>query len=280
GVIGGAFPYGPRNTLIGVPQTYTDKNGETLIELAPGFDIGYNEIADANRGVDPWVPGKGARINIPSFKVLPNGPHRGIVINLAEMRLYYYLGRRLVISYPVGIGMPGFPTPTGVYRITQKITNPAWHVPAQIRRADPDIPLFVPAGSDNPMGLFALRLSRPTYLIHGTNRTFCVGLRASHGCIRLYNPDMKRLFRLVRKNTPVTIIYQPVKLGVRNGAIYVEAHTDYLHRQPDPLDAIGSELAAAVDPYPIDMKKLKRALRMRTGMPVKISARAGLFPLP
>ena len=277
---GGAFPYSPQNTMIGVPQTYIVKKGESLVGLAPSFDVGYNEITDANPGVDPWVPGRGTRINIPTLKILPNAPHRGIVINLAEMRLYYYLSRRLVITYPVGIGMRSYPTPTGVYRVIQKIANPAWYVPVDIKKADPGLRGFIPPGRGNPMGLFALRLSRPTYLIHGTNRTFCVGLMASHGCIRLYNRDIKRLFRLVREDTPVTIIYQPVKIGIRDGKIYVEAHRDYLHRQPDPLRAIRSEFAAGNDSCPIDMKKLRRALRERTGMPVEISAGAGLFPLP
>ncbi len=267
---GGAYPYGPRDTVIGAPQTYTIRDDESLIELAPEFDVGYNEITDANPGVDPWVPDKGTIIKIPTFRVLPNAPHRGIVINLAEMRLYYYLSSRLVITYPIGIGMQGFNTPPGVYRVIQKIRDPAWYVPPSIRKQDPELPPVLPPGKDNPMGRFALRLSRPTYLIHGTNRPFCVGLRASHGCIRLYNADIAQLFRLVRENTQVTIVYQPVKVGVRDGLIYVEAHRDYLHREPDPLEVIGSRPRVENNFHPIDMKKLRRALKERTGMPVAI----------
>ncbi len=266
----GAYPYGPGDTVIGTPRTHTIKKRDTLIELAPKFDVGYNEITDANPGVDPWVPDPGTVINIPAFRVLPNAPHCGIVVNLAEMRLYYYLGGRLVITYPIGIGMQGFGTPAGVYRVVQKIRNPAWNVPPDIRKQDPELPPVIPPGNNNPMGHFALRLTRPTYLIHGTNKPFCVGLRASHGCIRLYNRDIAQLFRLVRENTPVTIIYQPVKVGVRNGVIYVEAHRDYLHREPDPLDVIGSRQMVENSFHTIDMRKLRRALKERTGMPVAI----------
>ena len=271
-IMSGAYPYGPKDTLIGMPETHTIKKDESLIELAPEFDVGYNEIADANPAVDPWVPDKGTIVNIPTFRVLPNAPRRGIVINLAEMRLYFYFSKlHLVISYPIGIGMQGFSTPVGVFRISQKIRNPAWHVPPSIREQDPELPRIMPPGADNPMGRFAMRLSLPAYLIHGTNRPFCVGLRASHGCIRLYNRDIRRLFHLVRENTPVTIVYQPVKVGVRSGVVYIEAHRDYLHRGGNPMDVVGSRLEGRHDFHAIDMKKIGLALKERTGMPVAIS---------
>ena len=269
-----AFPFSPQNTLIGAVRWHVIKNDESLIELAPEYDVGYNEIADANPGVNVWVPGNGRVVRIPSLKMLPDAPYRGIVVNVAEMRLYYYIkknNRTFVLTFPIGIGMEGFNTPPGVYRIVQKIKNPSWYVPDSIRKADPELPPFIPAGRDNPMGRFALRLSRPTYLIHGTNKPFCVGRMASHGCIRLYGRDIKQLFEMVPVNTPVTIIYQPVKVGVRDGDIYVEAHKDYLHKGEDPYDAIARWLLLMKNYHPIDGKKLRKTLKERTGIPVNIT---------
>ena len=263
-----------RNTLIGVLRTHVIRNDESLIELAPEYDVGYNEITDANPGVDPWLPGNGTVVKIPTLKILPDAPYRGIVVNVAEMRLYYYTKRKghtVVFTYPIGIGMEGFNTPPGIYRIVQKIKDPAWYIPDDIRKQDPQLPPYIPPGRNNPMGRFALRLSRPTYLIHGTNKPFCVGRMASHGCMRLYNRDIKQLFAMVPVNTPVRIIYQPVKVGVRNGGIYVEAHRDYLHRGGDPYDVIARWLLLKGNYQSIDAKKLRKALKKRTGIPVNVT---------
>ncbi len=281
------FLFSPQNTLIGAMHTHVIKGDESLVELAPRYDVGYNEITDANPHVDPWVPDKGTVLRIPGLKVLPDAPHKGIVVNIAEMRLYYYFKNKglkdkkdkknlSVVTFPIGIGMEGFGTPPGTYRVVQKIKNPAWYVPASIRKQDPELPLFIPPGPDNPMGRFALRLSRPTYLIHGTNRPFCVGLRASHGCIRLYGRDIEQLFDMVPEGTLVTIIYQPVKVGVRNGDIYVEAHRDYLKREEDPYDAIARWLLLWQNYHPINGKVLRLVLKERTGIPVDITEHPGI----
>lgn len=271
-----AFPVSEKNgnTLIGTLLTHVIRNCESLIGLARAYDVGYNEITGANPGVDPWLPRPGTVIKIPSLKILPDAPYRGIVVNVAEMRLYYYVrkkGRLTVYTYPVGIGMEGFNTPPGAYRVVQKIKNPAWYVPANIRQEDPQLPPYIPPGRNNPMGLFALRLSRPTYLIHGTNKPFCVGRMASHGCMRLYNRDIKQLFAMVPVNTPVRIIYQTVKVGERNGDIYVEAHKDYLHKEEDPYEVIARWVLLNWNYHPIDGKKLREVLKDRTGIPVDIT---------
>lgn len=269
-----AFTFSLKNTLIGAMRTHVIRNNESLIELAREYDVGYNEITDANPGVDHWLPDNGTLIKIPYLKVLPNAPYRGIVVNVAEMRLYYYTernGHPVVFTYPIGIGMEGYNTPPGVYRVVQKIKNPAWYVPADIKKQDPQLPPYIPPGRNNPMGLFALRLSRPTYLIHGTNKPFCVGRMASHGCMRLYNRDIKQLFVMVPVGTPVTIVYQPVKVGERDGDIFVEVHKDYLHRGGDPYEAIAKWLLLKKNPRPIDGKKLREALKERTGIPVDIT---------
>ncbi len=266
--------FSSQNTLIGAVGLHVIKDDESLIELAPVYDVGYNEITQANPRTDPWVPDEGAVIKIPSSKVLPDAPYRGIVINLAEMRLYFYLKDgpyTSVLTFPIGVGMEGFATPPGNYRIVQKIKNPFWYVPVSIRKEDRQLPAFIRPGPDNPMGRFALRLSIPTYLIHGTNKPFCVGRRASHGCLRLYDVDIRQLFESVRINTPVKIIYQPVKVGVRNGHIYVEAHKDYLKRGENPYELIARWLLYKRNFHQIDGKKLRKALKERTGLPVDIT---------
>ncbi|MDA8155677.1 MAG: L,D-transpeptidase family protein [Actinomycetota bacterium] len=284
GATTGSWAFDSENTVIGFPRTYVIKGGESLVELAPEFDVGYSEIVEANPGVDPWVPGRGTVINIPSFKVLPNAPPEGIVINLAEMRLYYYFKPQdkrkngmfqdddlRIISFPVGIGMEGFNTPIGEFYVQQKIKDPAWYVPESIRKEHPELQAEVPPGTDNPLGPYALRLSDPSYLIHGTNRPFGIGRMASHGCIRMYNKDIKRLFNMVHRGTPVNIIYQPVKVGRKDGNIYLEVHRDYLLKLRNPGSVINARLDALVNFLPVNKKLLRQTLKNKTGMPVMIT---------
>jgi L,D-transpeptidase ErfK/SrfK len=168
-------------------------------------------------------------VNLPTQFILPPGPREGIVINLAELRLYYYPpGEGRVITHPLGIGREGWSTPTGEFKITTKTPNPTWRPPETIRaehaaNGDP-LPEVVPPGPDNPLGAYAMRLSNPQYLIHGTNRPWGVGMRVSHGCIRLYPEDIKTLFPQVAKGTPVRIINAPYKAGWLNGMLFIEAH--------------------------------------------------------
>lgn len=189
--------------------------------------MGYNEITAANPGVDPFDPEEGIRVTIPGQWILPDVPRRrGIVINLAEMRLYDFHARNrdLVETFPVGIGDEGWDTPVGSYRIIEKIVNPAWYVPASIRAQKPELPAIVPPGPDNPLGTHALRLSIGTVLIHGTDRPYGIGRRVSHGCIHLYPEDIIKLFRKVKIGTEVTIIRQQVKAALVDGRVLVEIH--------------------------------------------------------
>lgn len=224
------FPYAPSETVEGTVITHKVNHGESLIELARKFGLGYNEIVDANPGLDPFVPGDGIVVTVPTSWILPDAESpEGIFINLSEFRLYYFFGQngsRYVETFPIGIGSEGHYTPLGVFKVIEKIVNPAWHVPESIRLEKPELPLVVPPGPDNPLGTHALRLSDPTILMHGTNRPFAVGRMASHGCIRLYPEDIPRLFTLAPKGVRVTIVRQPIKVGVKDKRIYMEVHSD------------------------------------------------------
>jgi L,D-transpeptidase ErfK/SrfK len=213
--------------IIGSNRTYEIKPNDSLIELARQFGLGYNEIVGANPGVDPILPEPGTEAIIPAQWIVPDIPRReGIVINISEMRLYYFPPRHpdRVFTYPIGIGDDGWETPAGTFRIIEKIVNPAWHVPKSIQRQRPGLPVLVPAGPDNPLGSHALRLSNRNVLIHGTDRPFGIGRKVSHGCIHLYPEDIPKLFKQTRIGTKVTIVYQPVKVAVVDGRVLVEVH--------------------------------------------------------
>jgi len=211
---------------------YTHKD-DTLLDIARQFDIGYREIASANQNLDVWLPGENQRVLVPNKFILPDAPHKGIVINLAEMRLYYYPKTKAgqvqqVITHPIGIGRQGWTTPIGKGRIIQKKKDPTWTPPASIlaehlEKGDP-LPKVVPAGPDNPLGAYAMRLSLPGYLLHGTNRPFGVGMRVSHGCIRLFPEDIEHLFGIVPVDTSVEILYQPYKAALEGDVLHLEVH--------------------------------------------------------
>jgi L,D-transpeptidase ErfK/SrfK len=206
---------------------------DTLADIARRFDLGYGEIIAANPGVDPWLPGKGTRILLPTQFILPDSPREGLVLNLSAMRLFYYPEpgpgeMPVVITHPIGIGRQGWATPKGLTRIVSKAVKPSWIVPASIRAehralGDP-LPAVVPAGPDNPLGDFALRLGMPSYLLHGTNKPYGIGMRVSHGCVRLYPEDIARLFPTVDVGTKVLMVNQPYLLGWSAGTLYLEAH--------------------------------------------------------
>lgn len=218
--------------IIGKVQYMTASKNDTLLDIARRFDVGYRAIRLANPNVDVWLPGAGTRIKIPTQFILPDTPHSGIVVNVPEMRVYYYPkpkhgASQTVETFPISIGRQNWTTPLGTTRIVTKIKHPAWYPPASIRAehaasGDP-LPKVVPAGPDNPLGQFALRLGIPGYLMHGTNKPYGIGMRVSHGCIRLYPEDIKNLFAQVPKNTPVRLVDQPYKAAWRNGRLYLES---------------------------------------------------------
>lgn len=222
-----------RWTVVGSRREYQVRGRESLLEIARDHGLGYREISRVNPDLDPFLPGAGAKVLLPTIRILPATPFdQGILLNLAEKRLYYFHTRNhepLVISFPVGIGTSATDTPRGDYTITGKLIEPSWTVPASLRARRPYLPAVVPPGPDNPMGSHALQLSHGSYFIHGTNRPWSIGRRATLGCIRLYPEDIPVLFSMVPPGTPVRIIDQAIKVGRQGDQIYLEVH----HRHGD-----------------------------------------------
>lgn len=268
--LGGGAPHGGQ--LAGVVGTAIVAEGDSLIEMARRYDIGFGELAAANPGVDPFVPTVGARVVLPTAWIVPELEPGTVLVNLSELRLFLRVakgGTSRMVTFPVGIGVADAATPLGDYRVRAKETNPTWHVPPSVRRAEPDLPESVPPGPDNPLGTHALRLDVGTILIHGTNRPWGVGRRVSHGCIRLYPEDIPVLYQLVQVGTPVRVVREPVKVGVAEGRVLVEVHddeearVDLLHEARRLLERRG--LLDRVEPT-----RLEAAARQRTGTPVDV----------
>jgi len=223
----------PGNDVIGALTVVPARAEDTLLDIARRHGLGYEDIVRANPDVDTWLPGEGTEVVLPTRFVLPPGPREGVVLNLAEYRMYYYPRAKageqpVVMTYPMSIGRMDWETPLGKTTVISKVVNPAWYPPASIRAehaADGDpLPRIVPAGPKNPLGRYAMRLGLPGYLIHGTNRPAGVGMRVTHGCVRMFPEDISFLFRQVDVNTPVTIINEPVKLGWDGDLLVMEAH--------------------------------------------------------
>ena len=213
--------------LAGKLQMLTTRYEDTFAEIGTQRSLGYLELVKANPEVDPWLPGDGTRITLPRKYVLPDSRREGIVINLAEYRLYYFRDGGVQV-FPVGVGTEDNPSPLTDAEVTMGLESPAWYPPASIRAeyeaSGEYLPRMIPPGPDNPLGTHALMLSEDGYLIHGTNKGFGVGMQVSHGCFRMYNDDISRFEKEVPKGTPVQVIHQPVKVGMRNGQLWLEVH--------------------------------------------------------
>ncbi len=268
-----SYSYSPHSTVIGSIKTYTTKAGEPLIELARRFRLGYNEITEANPKLDPFVPGDNVTVTVPSAWVLPDlQSYDGIVINLSEMRIYYFPSKKKpsVMTFPIGIGSEGKETPEGIFKIVEKIVHPPWYVPKSISEERPELPKVVPPGPENPLGSHAMRLSERTVLIHGTNRPYAVGRKASHGCIRMYPEDIPKLFDMVPLKTKVTIVRQPVKVGRTGNSIYIEVHKDKEVNMNYFNEAVRLLVKKGLFQN-VDREKMLAALREKKGFPVDIS---------
>jgi len=223
------FPLFGDTEVVGEIQLIKAAHEDTFVRLAQRYDVGYEELRQANPGVDPWLPGEGTEIVIPTQFVLPRAARRGVIVNVPELRLYYFpeSGDR-VITYPISIGKMEWATPYGTTSVVRKTVNPTWYPPESVRREhaernDP-LPSVVPPGPDNPLGNRAMYLGFPGYLLHGTNKPFGLGMRVTHGCIRLFPEDVEALFDKVTVGTPVTLVNQPYKLGWGEDGLYLEAH--------------------------------------------------------
>lgn len=267
-----------QKSVIGSRRFYTAQSGDTFLDIARFYGLGYNEIAAANDGVDPWLPERAESILLPTEWVLPRTQSKGVVINIPEMRLYYFAGGDRVYTYPVGLGRDEWRTPKGSFKIQGKTKNPTWVIPASIReeriREKGLYEHAIPGGDPrNPLGKYRLELSMPgAYRIHGTNKTYGVGMQVSHGCVRLYPEDIERLFGMVAVGSPGEFTYQPIKVGARQGRIFVEVHQDIYTLVPGlygEARRLLSDLAWL--PY-VDEEKLQRAVQEQTGLPVDVTA--------
>ena len=219
--------------VIGAMSTITARQEDTLVDIARRHGLGYEDIVRANPDVNVWVPGEGTEVILPTQYVLPSGSRRGVILNLAEYRLYYFPETKAgetayVMTYPISIGRMDWETPLGRTQIISKVRNPSWYVPQSVRdehAADGDpLPRIVPPGPDNPLGKFAMRLGLPGYLIHGTNRPAGVGMRVTHGCVRMFPEDIEYLFTKVDVKTAVRIVNEPIKMGWNGDQLVMEAH--------------------------------------------------------
>ena len=222
-----------QDTVVGVLQMTWAGADDTLPDIARRFNVGFDELTLANPTMDPWSPGLGHEVILPTQFVLPDAPHEGVVITVATMRLFYYPQHvagspPIVITHPIGIGRVGWRTPEGLTRITAREKDPVWIPPVSVRREHLEdgerLPARVPAGPDNPLGNRLFRLSWPSYLIHGTNKPYGVGMRSSHGCVRLYPEDIERLYELVPIGTTVRIVNQPILLGWQGDTLLLQAY--------------------------------------------------------
>ncbi len=267
-------------------QTTANKD-EDLLDIARRFDLGQNEIIRLNPKVDRWLPTAGEKIQLQSERLLPDAPRTGLVLNLPEFRLYYFPKPQndkaaTVITHPISIGRQDWDTPLGQTKIIQKKENPTWTPPESIKKehaakGDP-LPDVVAAGPNNPLGLYAMRLGIPGYLIHSTNKPYGVGLRVSHGCIRMYPEDIAKLFPIIKINTAVTIVNQAVKVGWYKNSLYIEVHPPLEEHQSDDLLEISLDLIEQANDGVLPVisgRALKKALTEQQGLPIKVFEKPG-----
>ncbi len=263
--------------LVGRLQHHRVAQGENLLEIARRSGLGFREVRDANPTIDEWEPRAGLDIVLPSRFILPRTEYRGLVVNIPEMRLYYFpsdaaVGERVpLLTWPIGIGAEEAPSPVGHFTVKSKDENPTWVVPASIQRTMEHPQAVVPAGPDNPLGAYRIRLSIDVYAIHGTNDPWTVGRLTTHGCIRMYPEDIEMLYPLVSRGTPGEIVYQPVKFGEAGGRIYVEVHQDVYQMYPDLEGHALSVLATSGLGPRVDVDRVRAAARAKTGVPTDVT---------
>jgi L,D-transpeptidase ErfK/SrfK len=269
-------------SIIGEVRSHTTVYEDSLVDLARKYGLGYTEIVSANPGLDPWVPGADKKVVLPTAHILPAAPREGIVINLADQRLYFFReDGKTVDTAPLGIGNDGWDTPKGTTKVVRKKKNPTWYVPQSVREQNPELPAVVRPGPDNPLGSHAVYLGWPAYLFHGTNKPYGVGRRVSHGCVRLYPEDIARLFGDIKIGMMVTVVDQPMKVTKMDGQLWLEIHPT--QEQADEVEQTGMHTpakpaefeylltsAAGEDADRIDWEKAKSAAMERRGIPIPV----------
>ncbi len=282
--------------VIGEVQVTKATQEDTLSDIARRFNLGYEELVRANPGVDPWIPGEGREIVLPTQFVLPEAPREGLVVNLAAMRVFYFPKRQLgelqtVMTHPIGIGKVGWTTPEGATKVVSKRKDPTWTPPASVRKehrenGDP-LPKVVPAGPDNPLGAFAMNLGWPGYLIHGTNKPYGVGMRSSHGCLRFYPEDIAILFKEIAIGTKVHVVNQRLTYGWHEGKLYVQVMPPAeeelaAQKTPQKTPAAASEILSSAmteqilqvaqqHGVTVDIEQVKQLAQQGTGVTTPVS---------
>jgi L,D-transpeptidase ErfK/SrfK len=278
----------PGQDLIGQVTQVIAGHEDTLSDIARLQGAGYEEIVLANPEVDPWLPRTGTPVVVPNRFVLPAAPRTGIVLNVAELRLYYFpSGRnsepRRVVTYPVSVGRVDWRTPLGTTRVVRKVVDPSWTPPVSIKREHAldgdELPDQIAPGPDNPLGRYALHLGVPGYLIHGTNKPYGIGMRVTHGCVRLYPEDIEMLYGQVPVGAPVHLVDQPYKAGWSDGVLYLEAHPPFGEDRQGEVGHLAEmvqvvmEAIAAHPDYPVDWKPAEAEVLSPSGVPVAIGPR-------
>lgn len=281
------YPAGARIS-IGEMKTYIAGEEDTFLDIARHFSLGYVELRAVNPGGDPWSPVPGAEIVLPTFKLLPRAKQEGIVVNLGEMRMYYFKDEgEAPLTFPLGIGREGLQTPTGQTTIIKKMSDPMWFPTDRMRKEKPWLPAAIAAGAANPLGTHALYLGWPTFLIHGSNKPWGIGRRVSSGCMRMYPEDIVMLFDMVPIGTKVTVVDQPILAGWLEDGFYLEVNaskTQVNEIESDKLKTIKpltKEIekviidASGLSAKEIDWRVVKEAMHDRRGVPVRIALPKG-----
>jgi L,D-transpeptidase ErfK/SrfK len=286
---------GPRDDVIGSLSMYKIQPGDTLLDVGRWYGLSAKEVSDANNRLDWWSPPAGKEIVLPTEHILPEGPRVGVVLNIPEMRLYYFYppptmvrhrGKlkaasftqrtaSVVYTFPVGLGRFDWKTPVGLWTVVAKTKDPTWVVPDDIYQEhlerDGEADHVIPGGApDNPLGHYRLSLSLPEYALHGTDVPWGVGMNVSHGCVRLYPEDIERLYSKVRIGTPGRFVYQPVKFGWRGEALYVEVHDDLYAKYPGLWNHALREVQRLGLDDQVDTAKLEKAVELRSGIPTYV----------
>lgn len=276
-------PVTERSDVAGRLTGYQMSPDDTLVDLALRKSLGFVSLVAANPRVDPWLPRPGELLTLPTANILPDAPREGIVVNLGELKLYYFPKKGAEPHvFPIGIGQDGLDTPMGTTTVVRKDKNPAWYPTENMRKRRPELPAMVPAGPDNPLGDYSLRLGWPAYLIHGTNTPYGVGRRVSSGCIRLYPDDIEKLFGMVPVGTKVTVVNQPVKFGWHQGELYMQVHwtlqqVDEIEESrtftPEPIEDLHAMIRDMAREHVrrVDWDLAERVAEERRGLPVRIT---------
>jgi len=257
-------------TVVGALQKHVIKKGDTLLDVARNYGLGYNDIAVLYRHWDPFLPPPGAEVTIPTMWIVPHPRGRQLIVNTGEMRLYYFLHNATqVYTFPIGMGVLDFKTPSGTFRVVEKKVNPPWHIPKSLQAKYGMA--VMPPGPDNPLGEYKLTLSWGDYGIHGTHMPWGVGRLVSHGCTRMYPEHIKQLFPLVPVGTSVEYIYEPAQIGFRHGRIYLSVHDDVYMKIRSMLLHVLNLLENQGLMDQVDLRLVLKAVEEENGVPLDVT---------